>query len=136
MKKVIYLILLLFIAGGCSIVTSQRQNWKFMESVGGLSVVGQDKNPNWLIIKGNVSGLQEFSTKPTTKNSALTVKKVKTIIKDSHIQMYILTTLVSDKYPDPKIYGVKISKIKPGKYMVQYLNPDNTVVDLKEVEIY
>ena len=61
---------------------------------------------------------------------------MKTIIKNSHIQIYILTTLVSDKYPDPKIYGAKIPKIKPGKYMVQYLNPDNTAVDLKEIEIY
>jgi len=135
MKKAIYITLLFFITA-CSTVMSQRQDWKNIESVGGLSVAGQDKNPNWLIIRGDVSGLQEFSNKPTTMTSVLTVKKVNAIIKDSYIQIYVITTLVCKKYPDPKIYGVKIPKIKPGKYMVQYLNPDNTVVNLKEIEIY
>jgi hypothetical protein len=135
MKKIIY-ITLLFLITGCSVVTSQRQDWKFMESVGGLSVGGQDKNPNWLIIRGNVSGTQEFSSKPKTMNSALAVKTVERIFKDSKIQIYVVTTLVSDKYSDPKIYGIRIEGIKKGKYMVQYLNPDNTAVDLKEVEIY
>lgn len=135
MKKTIY-ITLLFLIIGCSVVTSQRQDWKFMESVGGLSVGRQDKNPDWLIIRGDVSGTQEFSSKPTIMNSALAVKAVERIVKDSKIQIYVVTTLVSDKYSDPRIYGVKIPDVKKGKYMVQYLNPDDTVVDLKEVEIY
>jgi hypothetical protein len=107
-----------------------------MESVGGLTVGGQDKNPNWLNIKGDVSGLHEYSKKPTRMNSGLAVKKVEKFIKNSNIQIYVVTTLASDKYSDSKIYGIEIKGLKKGKYLVQYLNSDNSIVDLNEVEIY
>ena len=126
---------MLLLLASCAAATSQRQDWKFIESVGGLYVGGQDKNPNWLNIRGDVSGLQEFSNKPTTINSGLAVKNVEKIIKGTKIQIYVVTTLVSGKYPDSKIYGIDIKGIKKGKYVVQYLNPDNTIVDLKEIEI-
>jgi len=124
---------------GCSGIineaTAQRQDWEFMESVGGLSVAGQDKNPNWLIIRGDVSGLKEYSTKPTLVNSGIVVKEVRKKIKKSQIQIYVITTLVSKKHSDPKIYGVSIAEAKKGKYKIQYLNPDGSTVDLQEIEI-
>lgn len=119
-----------------SCVVSERQDWSFMQSVGGLSVVGQDKNPSWLIIRGDVSGLKKFSTKPTLINSALAVKSVEAEVKDSKIQIYVVTTLISKKYSTTEISGVGISGIKPGTYMVQYLNQDGSAVDLEEIIIY
>jgi len=107
-----------------------------MKSVGGLSVGLQDKNPNLLRISGDVSGLKAFSHKPTGLNSCLAVKKVEAIVKDSLIQIYVVTTLYSDSYNSSEITGVNIRGAKRGKYMVQYLNPDGSVVYLREVEIY
>lgn len=101
---------------------------------GGLTVAGQDKNPDWLIVRGDVSGLAEYSTKPTLINSGISVKEVKKKVNKSQIQIYVITTLTSKKYPDPTIYGVDITGIKKGKYVIQYLNPDGSVIDLKEVE--
>lgn len=125
----------LILLTGCSVV-SDHQSWEFMQQVGGLLVVGQDKNPNWLIIRGDISGLKEFSNKPTRVNSALALKEVKRGISGTNIQIYVVTTLISDKYNKTEITGVNISGAKKGKYMVQYLNPDNSVVNLKEVEIH
>lgn len=116
--------------------TAQHQDWKFIESVGGLTIGGQDKNPNWLNIRGDVTGLTEYSTKPTLLNSGLAVKKVYKKVVDSRIQIYVVTTVISKKYSETKIYGVNIAGIKKGKYLIQYLNSDGSTVDLKEVEIY
>lgn len=134
MKKLYIASVFLFLIG-CSAVLSERQDWGFINEVGGLEVVGQDKNPNWLIIHGDVSGLHEFSSKPSTMNSALTVKSVKKKVTEFSIQIYIVTTLVSDKYPDPRIYGIDISDVKAGTYKIQYLNPDKSLIDLKTVNI-
>lgn len=128
--------LLLLTFAGCSAITAQHQDWDFIQSVGGLSVGGQDKNPQWLIIRGDVSGLQEFSVKPTQINSALAVKRVKSIVSDTSIQFYVVTTVISRKNCDTNIHGFDISGIKKGTYRLQYLNPDRTTIDLKEIEIY
>ena len=106
-----------------------------MEKVGGLTKVGQDKNPGWLIIRGDVSGLNKFSHKPVLVNSALTVKEVGKKITDSMIQIYVVTTITSDKYPSPEISGVDISGIEKGTYRVEYLNSDGSSVYLSDVEI-
>ncbi len=106
-----------------------------MEQVGGLTVVGQDKNPNWLILRGNVSGLKEFSHKPTLVNSALVVKEVGRKITSSKIQIYVVTTLTSEKYSSPEITGVDITGVEKGIYQVEYLNPDESSVYLSNVEI-
>ena len=138
MKK-LSILLFSLIAAACSpilnVAMSEHRDWDFMKSVGGLTVGVQDKNPDWLIIRGDVSGLAQYSTKPTTINSALTVMDVRKNVEGTNIQVYVVTTLACEKYPDPKIYGVSIKGVKEGRYLVQYLNPDGSVVDLKEVTI-
>ena len=133
MRSVLIIISCMFLLG-CPL--SEHRDWSFMQKVGGLSVGGQDKKPDWLIIRGDISGLKEFSVKPTQMNSALAVKSVESIVRDSVIQIYVVTTVISEKYSTTEIAGVNLSGVKKGKYMVQYLNPDNTTVNLKEVRIY
>jgi len=133
LNKVFFSLILLLLSS-CS-VFSEHKDWSFVESVGGISVGGQDKNPNWLIIRGDVSGIKEFSSKPTVINSAIALKSVEHVIKDNVIQFYIVATLASEKYHSTEISGIDISGIKKGVYKVQYLNPDNSVVNLKEVVI-
>ena len=115
---------------------SEHRDWTFIQQTGGLVVAGQDKNPNWLLLRGDVSGLYEFSEKPTLVNSAIALKEVKAKYKENKIQVYVVTTLVSDKYKETEITGVNISGLKSGQYTVQYLNPDKTTIDLKTIEIY
>jgi len=129
----LFILLIILPLFGC--VASERRDWSFMQSVGGLTVAGQDKNPNWLILRGDISGLKKFSTKPTQVNSALALKSVEAKIHDSKIQIYVVTTLISERYSTTEISGVNISGAKKGTYMIQYLNPDNSTVDLKKVVI-
>lgn len=131
MRIVITFTVLLSLLFGCAV--SDHQDWIFMQSVGGLSVAGQDKNPDWLIIRGDVSGLKKFSTEPTQVNSAIALKSIEKVIKDKNIQIYVVTTLITEKHSTTEINGVDISGLKKGTYLVQYLNPDNSTVDLKEV---
>jgi len=133
--KSITIALAMLLISSCSVIES-HQDWGFMQRVGGLTVAGQGKNPNWLIVRGDVSGFKEFSVKPTQVNSALALKYIEAEIKESTIGLYVVTTLISDKYNRTEINGVDISGIKKGDYLVQYLNPDNSTVDLKKVSIY
>ena len=119
---------------GCSNV-SEHRDWEFIQQVGGLSIIGQDKNPNWLIIRGDVSGLKEFTQKPTWVSSVLAVKNVEKIVDENTIKIYVVTTVVSKKYPNSEIFGINITGVKEGTYKIQYLNPDNTVIDLKQIYI-
>ena len=107
-----------------------------MERVGGLIVVGQDKSSDWLIIRGDVSGLREFSHKPKLVNSALAVKEIGKKVSDSKLQIFVVTTIASDRYPSSEIVGVDISDIARGTYQVEYLNPDGSSVYLRDVNIH
>lgn len=119
---------------GCSVV-SEHRSWDFMQQVGGLTVGGQDKNPNWLIIRGDVAGLKEFSHKPTLINSGLALKEVSSEIVGRNIRIYVVTTVISEKYNSTEITGANISGASRGRYTIQYLNPDHSVVNLKVVDI-
>ena len=124
----------LVIVSSCSVI-SEHRDWNFIKDVGGLNIGGQDKNPGWLIIRGDVSGLKEFSHKPNLVNSALAVKEVAKEISDSTIKIYVVTTVISDTYKSSEISGVDISGIEKGTYKVEYLNPNGESVFLSEVEI-
>lgn len=96
---------------------------------------GQDKNPDWLILRGDVSGLHEFTVKPTQVNSALALKKVSLLRENNELNIFIVTTLISSKYSNTAIEGVDISGIPEGDYIVQYKNMDGSVSKLGEVTI-
>ena len=133
MRKFIWFFAL--VLSSCS-VAEERRDWGFIQSVGGLVVGGQDKNPNWLILRGDVSGLYEFTTKPTQLNSALALKSVNASITENAINVYVTTTVISKKYNATKIEGVNISSAKSGTYTVQYINKDGSVVKVGNVTIY
>ena len=133
MKNIIWIFILILCS--CSVV-EERQDWSFIESVGGINVGAQDKNPNWLILRGDVSGLHEFSVKPTQLNSALALKSVEASADNPAINLYVTTTVISKKFSTTKIEGADISSVKAGQYTVQYLNKDGSVVKIGNVTIH
>lgn len=118
----------------CSVV-ADRKDWDFIQSVGGIRLGGQDKNPDWLILRGDVSGLHEFTVKPKQVNSALALKKVSLLRENNELNIFIVTTLISSKCSNTAIEGVDISGIPEGDYIVQYKNMDGSVSNLGEVTI-
>ncbi len=137
LKSVIFFCL--FAIFGCAPI-SERRDWGFVEQVGGLKVgeqiSTQSKNATWLYLYGDLSGSKEFSTKPTQKNSTVALNQVKVDVVENKIQIYLETTKFKYKYATSKVKGVRLSGIKPGKYIVQYINRDGSTIDLKEVEIF
>ncbi|WP_339068215.1 hypothetical protein [Teredinibacter turnerae] len=130
----IILITLILLLSSCSVV-AERQDWSFVQSAGGIIVGGLDKNPNWLVLRGDVSGLKEFTVKPTQINSALALKSVKALVVKGAINLYITTTVISKSNSTTAIQGVDISGVDAGHYIVQYLNKDGSLVKLGEVTI-
>ncbi len=131
----IFIYCLVLILSSCSVM-KERQDWDFIQSVGGMVVGAQDKDPNWLILQGDISGLHEFTTEPTLVNSALALKSVNASVDGDAINLYVTTTIISKKYNSTKIEGVNIVSVKVGQYTVQYLNRDGSVVKIGNVTIY
>ena len=119
---------------GCSTLDT-HQDYSFIEQVGGIAVIGQSDDPDFLEIRVNVSGLETIAVKPTTLNSALAVKSVKSEIDGSKINIYVVTTLVSDNNPNFTASKVNIGGANKGLNQVFYLNKDGSVVKLKDVDI-
>lgn len=122
---------------GMEVVTSEQRDWSFIQSVGGLAVGEPQKLDNGsyrLPIRCDVSGLQTITIKPTTLNSALGVRETGCAVRGQTIQLWITTCVVDAKHssaaPD-----VVLKNIPSGKYQVQYRNRDDTVVNLREIEI-
>lgn len=108
-----------------------------IQSVGGLRVdnpVTQTDGTIFLPVICNVSGLDTVTVKPTMLNSALVVRKIATKCRKDSIQLQIVTCVVDNKHTSIT-KGVYLGRMKKGSYLVQYLNPDGSVVKLREIEI-
>ncbi|MEI7901096.1 MAG: hypothetical protein WCK89_12660 [bacterium] len=141
MKRNLTIVFLSVLLMGCascvSLLTSSRQSWEMVQSVGGLRVddpVTHADGTVFLPVMCNVSGLDTITVKPTMINSALVVRKIGTRIRAGKIQIRIVTCVV-DKKHTPLIVGVDLGILKRGTYQVEYLNPDGSTVSVRKVEI-
>lgn len=128
----------LAVAGLSSLVTSKHVDWNFIQSVGGIMVSEPSLNENktvWLPIICNVSGLEKITTKPTTVNSALVVRKIEHKIEKDRILIHVMTSLIDDQNKDVRTKGIILENIKPGVYKVEYINPDNSVHFIREIKV-
>lgn len=132
-SKLITAIISLYLLGFPTMDT--HQNYDFIEQVGGIAISGQSDDPNFLDIRVNVSGLETIIVKPIILNSALTIKSVNSEIVGYKIKIFVVTTVVSESYPNPKASKVSISGATKGLNQVFYLNKDGSVVKLTDVDI-
>ena len=124
-------------AGLISIFTSDHRDWTFIQSVGGL-FVGNPKHlesDNWYLpIDCDVSGIRTITIKPTTVNSALVVRKIKTKVKLNTVQIWVITSVADKQNISSSSTGVTLKGITEGSYKIEYLNPDGTTISIKTVE--
>jgi hypothetical protein len=101
------------------------ESWKFMEAVGGVAIGQPSRKPQivYLPVRCDVSGLTEITKKPTTINSALSVKSIKTKIEEQKIYISVKTGLVS-KDETCMCSGVDLGDIPAGNYEVIYYGSD------------
>lgn len=131
MKNLILLALVaaIFLGGGSAIAGLgdwiYGESWKFMEAVGGVVIGQPSRKPQsvYLPVRCDVSGLTEITKKPTTINSALSVKTINTKIEEQKIYISVKTGLVS-KNVTCMCSGVDLGDIPAGNYEVVYYGSD------------
>jgi len=92
-----------------------------MEAVGGVAIGQPSRKPQsvYLPVRCDVSGLSEITKKPTTINSTLSVKSIKTKIDEQKIYISIKTGLVS-KDETCMCSDIDLGDIPAGNYEVIY----------------
>jgi hypothetical protein len=82
----------------------------------------------------NVSGLETITVKPQKLNSALVVRKIAAKVKANAIRIQIITGVADNRHYS-RTSGVNIGKAPPGRYAVEYVNRDGSVVEIREVQV-
>jgi hypothetical protein len=119
---IIFIISLLFFS--CSSILQERASWDFMQNA--EFKIG-------LPIKNNNIYYLSFSCDLTKYNSApLVINKSYVKIKDNEINIYLYYTL-SNK--NNNIENIKLGKLNVGKYIVNYINKDNSKYYIGEINI-
>ena len=142
MKNGILLVLIATVLLGGGVATAglgdwfYGESWKFMEAVGGVAIGQPSRKLQrvYLPIRCDVSGMKEITKKPTTINSALSVKSIKTKIEEQKIYISVKTGLVS-KNETCMCSGVDLGDILAGKYEVIYYGSDREQHSLGSVAV-
>lgn len=109
-------------SGIAGVFTKETQDWKFIQSVGGMRVSLKDSS---LVVECDVSGVKQVTVKPTMVNSALGVRELKHKRDGNTIYLTLVTSLIEKgitRSPKP----VDLSAYPAGEYSVQYLDQDGT----------
>src|SRR4029077_17489159 len=118
------------------VADAATQNWAFVESVGGLTVSDPVRvEGQWLLpVQADVAGLESFSSKDTTLNSALACSKVAATVRGTNIFLAIVTG-VAGPGASARCPPAKLGSLPPGDYNVFYRGPDNVAVRIRTVSI-
>ncbi|WMW81310.1 hypothetical protein RF679_03265 [Undibacterium cyanobacteriorum] len=120
---------------GCS-VNTESQSWHFVQSVGGITVgtpVRVDRD--WrLPLNANVSGLKEFTAKPSTMNSGMDCRSVDVSIEGSAIFLTIKSGPAAEAR-NAQCPPAFLGQLKDGKYDVFYRGANEAPARIGEVSI-
>ncbi len=125
-----------FLAALSSPAWAGAENWKFVQSVGGMAL-GKPAldRPGWVLPVGiNVSGLDTVSVKPTVMNSALVCERVEAAIERRNIYLTVVSGLARAG-AGPRCPPAELGRIDGGPYSVFYRGPGEAPVPLGEISI-
>jgi hypothetical protein len=122
---------------GHATLLGTEQTWDFMQSVGGISLGTPEKKGNrWFLpLLCDVSGLKEFTVKPTLLNFALVWNDTEAEVADQEILVTIETGVVNLSGKSTACGAAELGYVKLGKYRVIYRDPDGSKHLVGEVEI-
>jgi hypothetical protein len=119
-----------------ALADSAPQPWAFVKSVGGIIV--EDPVPvggRWILpVQANVSGLQSFSSKPTTLNSGLSCTSVRARVTGNRINLTIYTE-VAESASSGVCPSASLGVLPAGEYKVFYAHPDGVPMHLRDVRV-
>ena len=126
---ILFLTATLAYSGLTGFLTQEKQDWNFIQSVGGLKVTAKEKT---LIVDCDVSGTRKVNVKPTMIHSALAVRKVWHKRVGNTIQLKVVTSVIK-KGINSACKPLDLSAYPDGAYKVGYLNSDGTTQALGQV---
>ena len=118
-------------SGVAGFLTQERQDWNFIQSVGGMKVSAKEKV---LHVECNVSGLRKVTVEPTMVNSGMGVRKLKHQRVGNVIQLSLITSVL-EKGKSSDCSPIDLSAYPDGTYSVQYLDSDGKEHQLGKVTL-
>lgn len=110
-------------------LSQERQDWAFIESVGGMRIKLNDKK---LEVECDVSGTRQITVKPTIINSGIGVRNVKWSRAGATIRLSVVTS-VFEKGMNSSCGSIDLSKFPSGSYSVEYLDQNGTTHTVGEI---
>ena len=126
-RRALSLIAGLCIAG--SMAGCERENWGFVQSVGGMAVgTPQQIGQAWVLpIDADVSGLRHITTQATGLNSGLVCNEVRAEVENRNIYLSLVTAPAGlGLGHDAKCPPATLGQMKVGQYAVFYRGPRET----------
>ncbi|PQJ28161.1 hypothetical protein [Rubritalea profundi] len=118
-------------SGFSGFLTQKSQDWKFIQSVGGMKVSLEEKTLN---VECYVSGLKKVTIKPTMINSAMGVRRIKHKRDGKTIYLTLVTSVI-EKAMTQSCKQLDLSAYPAGEYSVQYRDPDGTKHPLGKITL-
>lgn len=115
-----------------------KRGWGFMLSVGGLTLgTPQSQNGNWsLPVNCDISGLKQFSMKPTIVNSGIVWADTDASIEKDKIYLTIETWVAGSFNKSTTACGPgSLGKLKAGQYQVYYRDPDGSEHFIQPIDL-
>lgn len=133
MNKLVFLATMWLAA--CTALLVEPRSWAFVQAVGGISIGEPIRNDSaWLLpVRGDVSGTQGISTKPSQVNSGLTCYAVEANIEGSAIFVVMSTTVAGSR--SAKCPPAVLGHPADGVYSVFYRAPNEAPIFLRDVRI-
>jgi hypothetical protein len=118
-------------SGVAGFLTKETQDWKFIQSVGGMKV---SLKGTTLVVDCDVSGTKKVTVKPTMINSAMGVREVKDKRDGNKIYLTLVTSVI-EKGVTTSPKPLDFSGYPEGEYSIEYLDSDGTKHALAKVTL-
>jgi hypothetical protein len=121
------------LVAGC---ISERRDWVFVQSVGGIAVGNPHRTPSGVMlpVSVDVSGLRTITTKPSTVNSGLAIKAI-TVRREADTLRLTLVTTVAGGDARSSIAEVPLGDLERGRYRVVYAEPNGGRIGMGEITV-
>lgn len=112
-------------------LTKEAQDWKFIQTVGGMKVSLKD---TMLVVDCDVSGTKKVTVEPTMINSGMGVREIRHKRDGNTIYLTLVTSVIGKEVTtSPK--PVDVTRFPDGDYSIVYLDPDGTKHALGKVTL-
>lgn len=111
--------------------TKHSQDWKFIQTVGGMKVSVKD---SMLFVDCDVSGTKKVTLEPTMINSGMGVREIRHKRDGNTIRLTLVTSVIG-KDITTSAKPIDISGYPDGVYAIEYLDPDGSKHALGEITL-